>query len=345
MLERFGRHLRRRRCSYGHSKPENQLTGASLFLRHLRAHGLTGSLLVDPPVEPALLVAFRRWMREQRDTQEITLDNYDIPIRALLKHVGEDPKQLDAHSLRQCFLKYCDGKGHALIKHAATALRMFVRFLIAEGRCSAGLEAAIPVVPHWRLSSLPQYLQPEEVERIVTSCDQSTAVGKRDRAILLLLARLGLRAGDIVQLHLGDIDWNDAWVQVCGKGRRQIRLPLTQEVGDAIVAYLKNGRPQTDGDRVFVCCRAPFRPFASHCAISMIVDRAMRRAGVTPPGRGAAHLLRHSVATSLLRQGASLQDIATVLRHRSIRTTQIYAKVDVAALLQVAQAWPEEQSC
>ena len=345
VLERFDRHLRRQRCSYGHSEPENQLTGASLFVRHLRAAGLISTPSVDRIAQPALLGSFRSWMREQRGTQDITLDNYDIPIRALLKQVGEDPKRLDARSLRQCFLEYCDGKGHAVIKHGATALRMFVRFLIAEGRCPAGLEAAIPFVAHWRLSSLPQYLQPEEVEHIVASCDSTTAVGKRDRAILLLLARLGLRAGDIVHLHLSDLDWQDAWVEVCGKSRRQTRLPLTQEVGDALVTYLQHGRPPTDSDRVFVCCRAPFRPFASHGAVSVIVDRAMRRAGVTPPGRGAAHLLRHSVATSLLRQGASLQDIATVLRHGSIRTTQIYAKVDVSTLDQIAQPWPEVQPC
>ena len=345
VLERFHRHLRRQRCSYGHSEPGNQLTGASLFVKHLRAAGLISTPSVDRIAQPALLASFRTWMREQRGTQDITLDNYDIPIRALLKQVGEDPERLDARSLRQCFLEYCDGRGHAVIKQGATALRMFVRFLIAEGRCPTGLEAAIPLVPHWRLSSLPQYLQPQEVEHIVASCDSTTAVGKRDRAILLLLARLGLRAGDIVHLHLRDLDWQDAWVEVCGKSRRQTRLPLTQEVGDALVAYLQHGRPPTDSDRVFVCCRAPFRAFASHGAVSVIVDRAMRRAGVTPAGRGAAHLLRHSVATSLLRQGASLQDIATVLRHRSIRTTQVYAKVDVSTLDQIAQPWPEVQPC
>ncbi len=345
VLKRFDRHLRRQRCSYGHSAPENQLTGASLFMRHLRAAGLISTASVDRIAQPALLVSFRTWMREQRGTQDITLDNYDIAIRALLKQVAEDPKRLDARSLRQCFVEYCDGKGHAVIKQGATALRMFVRFLIAEGRCPAGLEAAIPLVAHWRFSSLPQYLQPEEVEHIVASCDSTTAVGKRDRAILLLLARLGLRAGDIVHLHLNDLDWQGAWVEVCGKSRRQTRLPLTQEVGDALVAYLRQGRPPTDSDCVFVCCRAPFRPFASHAAVSVIVDRAMRRAGVTPPGRGAAHLLRHSLATSLLRQGASLQDIAIVLRHCSIRTTQIYAKVDVSTLEQIAQPWPGVQPC
>jgi site-specific recombinase XerD len=160
-----------------------------------------------------------------------------------------------------------------------------------------------------------------------------------------LLARLGLRAGDIVQLRLGDIDWHGAWIQVSGKGRSQTRLPLTQEIGKAIVAYLQEGRPQNDADCVFIRARAPFRALASHSAVSVIVNRAMRRAGVTCPSRGAAHLLRHSAATSMLGQGASLQEIGAILRHRSIQTTQIYAKVDVVALRQIAQPWPEVTSC
>jgi integrase/recombinase XerD len=344
-LDRFRYHLRQRRCSYGHAAPENQLTGASLFLKHLRASDVIRTPPADPTVGPALLVSFRCWMREERGTLDTSLRNYDIPICQLLKHVGEDLKRLDAVAVRRCFLKYCDGRGHETIRHAATALRMFLRFLISDGRCPPGLESAIPVVPHWRLSSLPRYLQPDEVERIVASCDTHVSVGRRDRAILLLLARLGLRAGDIVQMRLSDIDWKDAWVQVCGKGRRQTRLPLTQEVGDAIVGYLQDGRPPTEDDRLFVCCRAPFRPFTSHAAVSVIVSSAMSRAGVTPQTRGAAHLLRHSVATSLLREGVSLQDIATLLRHRSVQTTQIYAKVDVVALNQVVQAWPEVRSC
>jgi integrase/recombinase XerD len=344
-LDGFGRHLRRRRCSYGHAARDNQLTGASIFLEHLRATGIIQTPIADSAVGPALLVSFRRWMREERGTLDISLRNYDIPICQLLQHIGEDVKRLDAVAVRRCFLKYCDGKGHETIRHAATALRMFLRFLISDGECPRGLESAIPVVPHWRLSSLPRYLQPDEVERIVASCDMRVAVGKRDRAILLLLARLGLRAGDIVQMRLNDIDWKDAWIQVCGKGRRPTRLPLTREVGDAVVRYLQDGRPPTDDDRLFVCCRAPFRPFASHAAVSVIVTSAMSRAGVTPQTRGAAHLLRHSVATSLLREGVSLQDIATLLRHRSVQTTQIYAKVDVVALHQVVQAWPEVRSC
>jgi integrase/recombinase XerD len=221
---------------------------------------------------------------------------------------------------------------------------MFLRFLIVEGHCAADLDAAIPVLAHWRLSSLPRYLPADDVERVIASCDPALPVGVRDRAILLLLARLGLRAGDIVRLRLSDIDWKGAWIHVCGKGRRDTRLPLTQEVGQAVVAYLKRGRPRTDADALFVRCRAPFRALRSHCAVSMIVDQALHRAGVTRPSRGAAHLLRHSVAASMLRQGASLHEIAALLRHRSIETTQIYAKVDVTALRQIAQPWPEVTS-
>jgi site-specific recombinase XerD len=143
----------------------------------------------------------------------------------------------------------------------------------------------------------------------------------------------------------GDINWEEAEIQVSGKGRRQTRLPLTQEVGDAVVGYLQNGRPQTDTDVLFVRSIPPFRGFTSGCAISNLVTQAMRRAGVFCQSRGAAHLLRHSAATSMLRQGASLQDIAAVLRHRSIETTQIYVKVDITALRQIAQPWPEVQPC
>lgn len=206
-----------------------------------------------------------------------------------------------------------------------------------RGAVSCCLLGAIPALAHWRLSSLPRYLPPEAVECIIDSCDVSSPVGKRHRAILLLLARLGLRAGDIVQLRLQDIDWKGAWVHVTGKGRRQTRLPLTQEVGDAIVSYLREARPRSRTDTLFLRSRAPYRRLRSNPAVSVIVASAIRRAGIKRPGRGAAHLLRHSLASSMLRQGASLQELSALLRHRSIETTQIYAKIDVAALQQIAQ--------
>ncbi|MBI4249840.1 MAG: tyrosine-type recombinase/integrase [Elusimicrobia bacterium] len=345
-LELFGRHLSRCRCPrYGHTKP-NLVHGARMFVRHLEEAGIIKLAVVASRVpNRALMVAFCQWMRERRGTCESTLYNYGVHIRELLRRLGEEPEKFDARGLRQFVIEGKQACGWAAAKTRTTALRMFLRFLIAEGKCASRLEAAIPVLAHWRLASLPRYLQPAEVERLIASCDPASPVGLRDRAILLLLARLGLRAGDIVHLRLQDIDWKGGWIHVCGKGRRQTRLPLAREVGQALVTYLKDGRPWTEADTLFVRCRAPFRAFGSHCAVSMIVSQALRRAHVARPSRGAAHLLRHSLATSMLRQGATLQDIAAILRHRSIETTQIYAKVDVTALRKIAQPWPEVRPC
>ena len=346
VLPRFEDHLSRCKCSgYGRQR-RDLLGGVRLFVRYICGGGINVARPSQPAVQtPVLLAGFNAWMRQQRGTSDPTLYNYSIPLRDLLTRVGEDPNRLDAQSLRQFVLERSRKCGWAAAKHCTTALRMFLRFLIAEGKCAAGLDAAIPAVAHWRLSSLPRYLQAEDVERVIASCDSASPVGLRDRAILLLLARLALRAGDISQLRLEDIKWTEALISVSGKSRRETQLPLTQEVGQAVVEYLQHGRPQSDSTAVFVRSRAPFRAFANHCAISVIVERAMRRAGVTCPSRGAAHVLRHSAASSMLRQGASLQEIADVLRHRSIETTQIYAKVDVIALRSIAQPWPKVQPC
>ena len=345
-LQRFGDHLARCLCGrYCCEKRTDILAGVRMFLKHTL--GVDGFSRVTKPVvpEPELWKSFCAWMRAQRGTSDPTLDNYKITIRELVRRFGEEMSQLDAHGLRQFILEQSHDSGWRAAKRCTTALRMFLRFLIAEGRCRAGLLGAIPILAHWRLRSLPRYLPPEDVERLIASCDLSTQVGKRDRAILLLLARLGLRAGDIVHLQLQDIDWVNAWIIVSGKGRREMRLPLSREVGQAIVGYLKHGRPQARTDALFVCSRAPFRAFASHTTVSVMVASAIQRTGIVRPSRGAAHLLRHSLASSMLRNGASLQDISVLLRHRSIDTTQIYAKVDVAALKEIAQPWPEVPSC
>ncbi|MGH9587778.1 MAG: tyrosine-type recombinase/integrase [Acidobacteriaceae bacterium] len=346
-IQEFVRHLDRCRCSgYGHTHRQDLWRGARLFLRYARFGGVVTTRTVEESIaDPPLLVSFCDWMRQQRGTCNATLYNYGIHIRDLLKNLGEDPARFDAQNLRQFIMDTSQRCGWASAKKCTTAVRVFLRFLIAGGKCDAGLEGAIPVLAHWRLSSLPRYLQSDEVERVIASCDPNTPAGKRDRAILLLLARLGLRAGDIVQLRLGDLDWKQAGISVSGKGRRQTLMPLTQEIGDALANYIIYGRPQTTVDTLFIRSRAPFRALANHCAISMIAAQAMRRAGVVCPSRGAAHVLRHSVASSMLREGASLQEIAGVLRHRSIATTEIYAKVDVLTLRQIAQPWPEVKSC
>jgi len=347
LLKRFGRHLSRCRCGrYACVKRLEVVGGARLFLRYLQ--GVTAPPIVEPSPasrDPAVLEEFCEWMRTQRGTQEVTLDNYRIPSRALLRDCGGAIRRLGARYLRQFVLKQNYSMSRWEAQRCTTALRMFLRFLIASGRCRAGLLGAIPTVAHWRLAALPKYLSPEEIERIIGSCKVSSPKGQRDRAILLLLARLGLRAGDIVQMRLQDIDWNSAWLHVSGKGRQQTRLPLSQEVGQAIATYLQEGRPPASTDLLFLRSRAPFRGFRSHPTVSVIVASAMRRARIKRPSRGAAHLLRHSIASSMLRQGASLQEISALLRHRSIETTEIYAKVDVRGLQQLAQPWPEVRSC
>jgi integrase/recombinase XerD len=346
-VRRFGEHLARCRCCrFARTNRLDILAGARLFLGYLHGCNEPVAHAAKPAeLKPPLLKAFDEWMHAQRGTSDQTLYNYSLPIRALLRRLGNDLRVLDAHHLRQFVLIQSRGAGWAAAKRCTTALRMFVRFLIAEGRCRAGLLGAVPVLAHWRLASLPRYLPPEDVERIIDSCDLSTPAGKRDRAILLLLARLGLRAGDIVQMRLQDIDWKEAWIHVSGKNRRQTRLPLSQEVGRSIVQYLQEARPQAGTDALFLRCHAPFRALRSHCAVSVLVASAMRRAGIERQVRGAAHLLRHSVASSMLRHGASLQDISALLRHRSVETTQIYAKVDITGLAQIAQRWPEVKPC
>lgn len=347
VLLRFDEHLNQCQCSgYGHYDRMNLVNGAHLFMSYLYGAGVIDVFDADKAVpDPVLLTSFCEWMRLRRGSKDSTLSTYSISIRDLLKHLGDDPGKFDAKRLRQFVLDTSHKLGLAATKNCTTALRMFLRFLIAEGQCAVNLADAVPVVAQWKLSSLPRYLQAQDVERIIASCNLGSPVGRRDRAILLLLARLGLRAGDIVQIQLGDIDWKGAWISATGKSRRQTKFPLTQEVGQAIINYLHGGRPQADTTALFVRSRAPFRAFANHSAISVIVAKAMQRADVHCPSGGAAHVLRHSVATSMLREGTSLQDIAVILGHRSITTTQIYAKVDRSTLQEIAQPWPEVQPC
>ncbi len=344
VVKEFAAHLGRCKCAtFGHCQHQHLERGARLFLRYFQSGCISTHRRIvtnSAAQDPVLLTAFCHWMRAQRGTSDATLYGYSIPIRQFLNRHGEDPSKFSARSLRDFVLQKSRQSGQDSAKKSAKALRMLLQFLIAEGKCVTGLESSIPVVAHWRLSSLPRYLQPEEVERVIASCDLVTSIGKRDYAILLLLARLGLRAGDVVRLRLDDINWKEAQVRVLGKGGRQTVLPLTQEVGNAIAGYVKDARPPANADAVFIRSRAPFCSFANHRAVTDLVTLAMRRAGVRCR-RGAAHVLRHSAATSMLRHGASLQEISTILRHRSIDTTRIYAKVDVNALREIAQPWPE----
>jgi site-specific recombinase XerD len=348
ILIRFRRHLSQCRCG-GRNKGMfgDAISGVELVLAYLRALHL---IAPPKPAEPKRAVAaiserFATWMLRHRGVAPRTVDRYQLFLRRFLAKLGEDPKNYDVESIRTFVIEELGSRSRGETRSAVTAIRAFLRFLIAEGQVPPAIEHAVPTVPQWRLSSLPRYLEAPDVERVLGCCDLSKGHGLRDRAILLLLARLGLRAGDIVGMTLADIDWRRATLRLRGKCRREALLPLPQDVGDAVAAYLERGRPKSMSDRMFLTVRAPTRPFASSAAVSSIVCFALQRAGIrNPPSRGA-HLLRHSAATAMLRAGGSLETIATVLRHQSPDTTAYYAKVDFAMLQRVAQPWPGGASC
>lgn len=222
-------------------------------------------------------------------------------------------------------------------KRVVTALRSLLGYLYVEGLTAQPLAESVPSPAGWALTGLPKALSEGEVAALLASCDPKRPAGRRDLAMLTLLARLGLRAGEVAGLGLDDIDWRRGELVVRGKGRRVDRLPLPADVGEKVVAYLRHGRPRTTGCRtVFVTAVAPHRPL-SPCGVTTAVGAAARRAGL---GTVHAHRLRHSAATGMLRNGASLREIGDVLRHRRAMTTAIYAKLDLAALRSVARPWP-----
>jgi site-specific recombinase XerD len=220
-----------------------------------------------------------------------------------------------------------------------SALRSFFHYLRHRGDITIDLAACVPPVANWQFSTLPKFLQPDQVRQVLNHCDRQTATGRRNFAILLLLARLGLRACEIVSLTLDDIHWQTGEISIQGKGNRLALLPLPPDVGQAIADYLEKDRPTCSSRRVFIRMRAPRVEFANSCAISTIVARTLKSAGIDSPRTGA-HLFRHTLATEMLRQGAALAEIALLLRHSNINTTAIYAKVDLAALQPLAQSWP-----
>jgi integrase/recombinase XerD len=299
-----------------------------------------------PPLVPELLQGFHNWMTQHRGVKPPTIKRYEKLVGKMLPALGDSPAAYDAALVRQVILSEVKDLSPGYAKTYVGAIRAFLRFLAANGRCKPHLDHAIPTVPEWKLSSLPRYLESRDIERLIASCDPSKSFGVRDRAILLLLARLGLRAGDITAMRLDDLDWDAGTVRVLGKGRREVCLPLPQEAGDALIEYLTNVRPNNAvTDRVFLCTNAPVRPFATSASVSDVVRLALKRAGIENAPSKGAHLLRHSAATTMLRSGASLDLIATVLRHQSTDTTSYYAKVDIELLGRVAQPWPEGPSC
>lgn len=332
------------RVRYSRGPNQQSITAASVFIRFLRLRGELPQPVAGPSATELwpILGEFRSWMRAHRGLTETTLDVYQGILVGLLDAVGDDARGYSPEALRAFVLDRARPHGIERAKSIVVAVRSFIRFLGVIGRCSPGMEYAIPGFASWRLSSVPQFLAAEDVERVIDSCS-GHAFELRDRAVLLLLARLALRASEVAQLRFTDIDWRNGGIRVCGKGRRQESLPLPQEVGDAILLYVKEGRPSLQVPEVFTTVLAPIHAL-TRAALTHIVRAALRRAGIKAAINGA-HVLRHSAATTMLRQGASLAGVGAVLRHRSPTTTAHYAKVDFNLLSEIAQPWPGVSSC
>lgn len=311
------------------------------FAAFLIEHGI---MVLSPPAKSAErnahIVAFENWLTRHRGISPLTVRRHCRMVERLLPALGNNPRRYDAGLIRRVILDEAKQSTPVYVKTMTTALRGYLRFLAANGLCKASLDHAVPTIPQWRLSSLPRYIGAAEVDRLIASCDTATPHGVRDRAILLLLARLGLRAGDILAMRLDDIAWNDATLKVRGKGRRETRLPLPQDAGDAVLVYLEQSRPRVACDRLFLRSTAPYKPFSGPSVVSGVVRCALQRAGIKDAPSKGANLLRHSAATAMLRGGATLDAVGSVLRHRSPNTTAHYAKVDILMLQQIAQSWP-----
>lgn len=315
------------------------------FLDHLRSHNVapTRNLAHDRSPWVDILSRYKTYLHIERGLVTGTIRCYLPFVRKfLLEHFRGNPFLLEAvkaSDISDFVLRHSHSMGIRTAQLMTTAFRSFFRFLFQKGELQVDLATSVPTVANWRLSSVPKFLTSKEVERVIKACNRRTATGRRDYALLLLLARLGLRAGEVVALQLEDIDWRTGEMLVRGKGLVHDRMPLPADVGEALASYLRRDRPPCHTRRVFVCMTAPRRGFAGSGTLTTIVRRALDRANLHPDFKGT-HLFRHSLATSMLRSGATMGEIGEVLRHRTPKTTEIYAKVDFDGLRSLAHPWP-----
>jgi site-specific recombinase XerD len=315
------------------------------FLKHLRGRHIAPE---PQPIRDGcplaeILNRYEKHLRSERGVVTSTVVNY-LPFarKFLVERFPEGPlllSEVTSSDVSAFVLRHAETMRSRRLQLMATAFRSFFRFLFQNGELQTNLAAAVPAIADWRLSTVPKYLVPKEVDRVLAGCDRQTSTGRRDFAILLLLARLGLRAGEVVALQLDDIDWRGGEILVRGKGLLHDRMPLPVDVGEALTTYLRTDRPPCKTRRVFVCMKAPRCGFAGPSTLTTIVRRALDRADLHPAMRGA-HVLRHSLATTMLRSGASMTEIGEILRHRSPNTTEIYAKLDFDGLRSLAHPWP-----
>lgn len=324
--------------------------GDAAALRHLLEFLRCEGVIPAEKISMRPLTAAERWtqayerhLRDARGLASATIVNYVPFIRSFLKdrfgHGSVTLSRLCARDVVGFVQRQAPRLHPKRAKLLTSALRSFLQYVRYCGKAKLDLAAAVPVVANWSMASIPRAIAPEQVRQLLASIDRRTAMGRRGYAILLLLARLGLRSGEVAFLELDDLDWNAGQLSVRSKRGRRRELPLPAEVGKAIAAYLRRGRPQSTSRRVFLRAKAPICGFRSSSGVGSIVRHRLQGAGLVAPTYGA-HQFRHSLATELLRQGASLGEIGELLGHTSPETTKIYTKVDLNALRTLALPWP-----
>jgi integrase/recombinase XerD len=315
------------------------------LLGYLREHGVSAAAVIRALPADALVSSFEQFLLRDRGLAAITVRGYHAAVRDFLVHCfgsgSVDLGALDASDVQGFVQRQARRLRPRALKHVVTAVRTFLRYAEYRGDVNATLIGAVPAVAAWSTTPpLPRAISAEHARSAIEGCDPRSAVGRRDRAVLLVLARLGLRSGEVIKLLLDDVDWDAGHLRIRGKNRHECLMPLPVDVGEAISAYLKDGRPLTADRHLFVRARAPFRGLMHDSdGVGSIVRNALQRADVDAPHMGS-HQFRHALAVRMLREGASLPEIGELLRHRSPMATSIYAKVDLVALRALALPWP-----
>ncbi len=317
--------------------------GVEPLLRHLRSTGVVPAPTGPVPSGPVELVvaAYRRYLAIERALAASTVDDYERYVRVFFSGLAEpvraDLTILSASDVTAAVRTQCRSHNVGWAKNFNTVLRSLLRFFLLQGYVGRDLSPSVLSVAGWRNGTLPRAIDPKDAARLIASCAGQRRAARRDLAILTIVVRLGLRAAEVAALELGDIDWRAGEILVRGKGGRRDVLPVPDDVGEAIVDYLRHERPPTTSRHLFILAVAP-RSGISTKTLAGVVRCACERAGVTPIG---PHRLRHTAATEMLRGGASLAEVGQVLRHRHLETTSIYAKVDLGSLATLAMPWPE----
>ena len=324
------------RRRYGHH------TALRQFVEHLRLAGAVPQRATTPSPADGLFQEYLDYLRDKQGLSHNSIDVYSLYVRAFIvaQRLPEDAATLDALAVRQHQLDHSRHRSVSVTRLLAAALRSFLRFCFVDGMTAFNLSTAVLPVHQWQQAALPAFLTSEEVEKVIVAADGSTRRRCRDYAILLLLARLGLRASEVIALELDDIRWKSGEILVHGKGRLLDRLPLLEDVGEALARYLKTSRGPSSSRHVFLRLIAPREGLALPSIVSKISRETLQRAGLLPKGRVGAHIFRHSLATRMLQRGASLEEISQVLRHRSTSTTLLYTRVELEELRGVALPWP-----